>query len=31
VSRMTEQAAEKIKNELREQAAWLEGQLPGGG
>lgn len=29
VSRMTEQAAEKIKNELREQAAWLEGQLSG--
>jgi IclR family transcriptional regulator, acetate operon repressor len=29
LSRMTEQAAEKIKSELREQAAWLEGQLPG--
>src|SRR4051794_3258667 len=29
LSRMTELAAEKIKNELREQAAWLEGQLPG--
>ena len=29
VSRMTEQAAEKVKRELREQAAWLAGQLPG--
>ena len=30
VSRMTEQAAEKIKQELREQAAWLAARLPGG-
>ena len=29
VSRMTEETAEKVKNELRQQAAWLEGQLPG--
>ena len=29
VSRMTEETAEKFKNELREQAAWLEDQLPG--
>jgi len=29
VSRMTAETTEKIKNELREQAAWLEGQLPG--
>jgi DNA-binding IclR family transcriptional regulator len=29
VSRMTGQAAEKIKLELREQAAWLAAQLPG--
>jgi len=29
LSRMTEESAEKIKNELREQAAWLEGQLSG--
>ena len=30
VSRMTEQAAEKIKHELREQAAWLAARLPAG-
>ena len=29
LSRMTEETTEKIKNELREQAAWLEDQLPG--
>jgi DNA-binding IclR family transcriptional regulator len=29
VSRMTGQAAEKIEQELREQAAWLAAQLPG--
>jgi IclR family transcriptional regulator, acetate operon repressor len=29
VSRMTEQAVEKIRQDLREQAAWLAGQLPG--
>ena len=29
VSRMTEQAASRIKAELRERVAWLEGQLRG--
>jgi DNA-binding IclR family transcriptional regulator len=29
VSRMTGQAAEKISQELREQATWLAAQLPG--
>jgi IclR family acetate operon transcriptional repressor len=29
VSRMTEQTIMKVQNDLREQAAWLEAQLPG--
>jgi DNA-binding IclR family transcriptional regulator len=29
VSRMTEETTQRIKKELREQAAWLAAQLPG--